>query len=310
MLGVFSSLNRRQVFAASAVAGAALTLKPSKASAAIAADGFTPVPIPEWAPYKDGVAEIPGTKLYYRDSGGSGVPLVLMHPATGSAVIWNYQQPAFVKAGYRVITYSRRGYFGSEPADPKNAGHPATDLLNLMNKLGIGKFAIMATAAGCTITLDFAMDHSDRLHAIVAAAGSFGNIDEPDYKRVNEAVLTKGFTEMPPEFRELGPSYRAANAAGVKEWLDLEHKALNGNRLGPTNVNKFNWTTLGRIKAPTLFVAGGADLYAPPPMLKLVAERVANAEMATVPDSGHSIYWEQPDQFNRIVTDFLARHVR
>ena len=41
---------------------------------------------------------------------GGGQPIVLLHPATGSGLIWAYQQPAFVKAGYRVIAYSRRGY--------------------------------------------------------------------------------------------------------------------------------------------------------------------------------------------------------
>ncbi|MDB5649718.1 MAG: alpha/beta hydrolase [Hyphomicrobiales bacterium] len=300
------TLGRRQLFAAAAIAGLGLTMTPVH-SANLPPDPFMPVPLPPLPSFKEGVAEIPDARLYYRDFGGDGVPVVLMHPATGSALMWGYQVPALVKAGYRVIAYSRRGYYGSDPADKANGGHPSIDLLHLMDKLGIGKFAMVATAAGCTIALDFAMDHSGRLAGMVVSSGSYGNIAEPDYKRVNDAVITKGFNEMPPEFRELGPSYRAANFEGVKLWLELEHQALSGNRAGPTNANKFTWANFARIKAPTLFIAGAADLYAPPPMMRLVASHVPGAEMIVVPDSGHSVYWEQPDAFNQIAIDFLAR---
>jgi pimeloyl-ACP methyl ester carboxylesterase len=300
-------LGRRQLFAAAALAGLGVTMTQAH-SATLPPDPFVPVPLPPLPPFVDGVAEIPDARLYYRDFGGNGPPVVLMHPATGSALMWGYQVPALVKAGYRVIAYSRRGYHGSDPADKTNGGHPSTDLVNLMDKLGIGKFAMVATAAGCTIALDFTIDHSDRLFGVVVSSGSYGNIDETDYKRVSAAVISKGFAEMPPEFRELGPSYRAANFEGVKHWLELEHKALSGNRSGPTNANRFTWANLARIKAPTLFIAGAADLYAPPPMMRIVASHVPDAEMVVVPDSGHSIYWEQPDVFNRLTIDFLARH--
>src|SRR6266581_7786490 len=52
----------------------------------------------------------PDVRLYYTDSGGNGVPVVLMHAATGSTTSWNNQTPAFVKAGYRVIAFDRRGW--------------------------------------------------------------------------------------------------------------------------------------------------------------------------------------------------------
>jgi pimeloyl-ACP methyl ester carboxylesterase len=308
-------LDRRLLLKGGVAAGAAAVLaSPASVTPAMAAlpeNQFKPVPMPPLPPFKEGIAEIPGTKLYYRDFGGDGVPLVLMHPATGSAIMWGYQIPAFVKAGYRVIAYSRRGYYKSETvADKNNAGQPSTDLRNLMDKLGIGKFAAVATAAGCTITLDFAMDHSDRLHAIVLSSGALGNLEEPEYRKVSDFVRTKGLEDMPPEFRELGPAYRGSNVEGTKEWLDLEHKAINGNRLGPTNVNKFTWATLARVKCPTLFIAGGSDLAAPPTMMRIAAERIANADMVIAPNTGHSVYWEQPDFFNNAVLDFLGRHVK
>ena len=45
-------------------------------------DPMTPVPIPPQVPVKEGFATLPGTKLWYWDTGGTGQPVVLLHPAT------------------------------------------------------------------------------------------------------------------------------------------------------------------------------------------------------------------------------------
>jgi pimeloyl-ACP methyl ester carboxylesterase len=95
------------------------------------ANPMIPVPIPAQVPAKDGVAQIPDTRLWYWDTGGQGVPIVLLHPATGSALIWGYQQPVLAKAGYRVIAYSRRGYYNSAPFDRNNPGIGSEDLRHL-----------------------------------------------------------------------------------------------------------------------------------------------------------------------------------
>jgi pimeloyl-ACP methyl ester carboxylesterase len=58
---------------------------------------------------------------------------------------------------------------------------------------------------------------------------------------------------------------------------------------------------------PTLFIAGGADLAAPPTMMRMVAGHVPGADMVVMSDVGHSGYWEQPEAFNRIVLDFIGR---
>jgi hypothetical protein len=52
-----------------------------------------------------GYADLPGVRLWYTDSGGSGAPLVLLHANTGNADSWQYNIPGFVEAGYRVITF-------------------------------------------------------------------------------------------------------------------------------------------------------------------------------------------------------------
>ena len=58
---------------------------------------------------REGYAALPGVRIWYVDTGGSGVPVVFMHAATGSSRVWEHQVPAFAAAGYRFIAYDRRG---------------------------------------------------------------------------------------------------------------------------------------------------------------------------------------------------------
>ncbi len=64
---------------------------------------------------------------------------------------------------------------------------------------------------------------------------------------------------------------------------------------------------LRNLRAPTLLVAGDADLIDPPPLLRLVAARIPGCELATIPEAGHSTHWERPAEWNRAVLTFLAR---
>src|SRR5262245_48728746 len=111
------SFSRRDMLEGSALlaAGAALVERSTAHAAAAMRDPMVPMPLPTQAPAKQGIAQPPGTRLAYWDTGGDGQPIVLLHPATGSALIWGYQQPVFARAGYRVIAYSRRGHHNSEP---------------------------------------------------------------------------------------------------------------------------------------------------------------------------------------------------
>src|ERR1700752_3095483 len=120
-------------------------------------DPMIPVPIPEQVPAKEGMAELPGPRRGYWDTGGTGEPVVLLHPASGSALIWLYQQPVFAKAGYRVIAYSRRNYYNSDSAPQDNPGTASEDLQNLIEFLGLEKFHIGSSAAGGSVAADYAL---------------------------------------------------------------------------------------------------------------------------------------------------------
>ncbi len=304
------SLSRRDLAAATLLAVAAAPLAGGTAHAAEnepAADPILPVPIPLQVPAREGTAQLADARLWYWDTGGDGAPVVLLHPASGSALIWLYQQPAFAKAGYRVIAYSRRGHYQSDPLRSDNPGVASEDLHRFVELLGLGKFHVLGSAAGGSIAADYALSHPDRLSSLTIACNSAGVREGAIFAAAN-AIRPKGWDDMPVEFQELGPSYRAANPEGVKQWLELERKAVIAGRPAQRSANVITEARLGEIRTPTLLMTGAADLFTPPAIMRMVAARIPGSETAVAAEAGHSVYWEQPEFFNRTVLGFLARH--
>lgn len=254
--------------------------------------------------------ELPGARIFYQDSGGSGTPVVFLHAATGSSRVWEYQIPAFTAAGYRFIAFDRRGWGRTviDPAGPQ-PGTGADDLLSLLDRLGIDRVHLVGTAAGAAVALDFSLSYPQRLRSLVFANG-IGGVQDQDYLDLGLRIRPAQFDALPPEVRELGPAYRAGHAEGTQRWMDLEKISRPAGPRVPAQPtrNRITFSMLETIKVSTLLLTGGADMYAPPPVLRLVAARIKNAESVIVPEAGHSAYWEEPQTFNRAVLDFIGKH--
>jgi pimeloyl-ACP methyl ester carboxylesterase len=299
---------RRVMLKGTALLAFGVADQPSNERVAVAAvDPLARQPVPAQAPAKEGIAALSGTRLFYWDTGGSGPAVVLLHPATGSALMWVYQQPVFANAGYRVIGYSRRGYYKSDAALKDNPGVAADDLHDLVGYLGIEKFHIVSSAAGGSVAADYALSHPEKLMSLVITSNSAG-VSTGDIARLSASLQPNGFDQMPPEFRELGPSYRAADPEGVRQWLELEHRALDGELVRQRPGNAISAEKLNTIGVPTLLMTGDADLYTPPSLLRRVAAQIPGSEVVIVPETGHAIYWERPDIFNQVVLDFIGKH--
>ena len=255
-------------------------------------------------------ADLPGVRLSYTDTGGKGVAVVFSHAATGSSRVWEYQVPAFTSAGYRVITYDRRGFGGStvDPGGPQ-PGTGADDLLGLVDHLGLDRFHLVGTAAGGIVAFDFAVSFPLRVRSLVVA-NSIGGVQDEEYLEMGRRLRPPQFNALPPDVRELGPSYRAANPDGTARWLALERQSRPEGTQPPVQAfrNRLTFSLLETITLPALLLTGDADLYSPPAVLRLFAARIKSSESVIVPEAGHSIYWEQPDVFNQKVLDFIRRH--
>ena len=283
-------------------------------AAAVLAVGLSVSSLPAQTPpavLREAYAQLPGVRIWYVDSGGNGVPVVFLHAATGSSRVWEHQIPAFTAAGYRFIAYDRRGYGRTviDPAGPQ-PGTGADDLQNLMDQLGIDRFHLVGTAAGGFTALDYAVSFPMRLRSLVIA-NSIGGVVDEDYRQLGRRLRpSPQFDALPPEFRELGPSYRAANPEGTARWMELEHTSRAAGPPAPAQTmrNQLTFSLVETIRVPTLMLTGAADLYAPPPVLRLFTARIKNSSSVIVPEAGHSAYWENPDLFNAAVLQFIREH--
>lgn len=254
-------------------------------------------------------AVLPGVRLHYLDTGGSGVPVVLLHAGTGSSQVWEHQLPAFTAAGYRVIAYDRRGYGRTVVLDDGPALAAADDLEALIRHLRIERLHLIGTAAGGIVATDYALSFGARLRSLVIANSLVG-VQDPEYLALGRRLRPQAFSALPPDLRELGPSYRAANPDGTARWIALE-RASRAPGAGPApqpSKNVVTFKALEAITVQTLLITGDADLYTPPPVLQLFAARFPRNETLVLPGVGHSAFWEQPDRFNQAVLAFLAKH--
>lgn len=263
---------------------------------------------PAQAPAAQGRLDVGGARISYWDTGGAGEAVVLVHPYSGSALNWGYQQPAFAAAGYRVIAYSRRGHHGSDAGSPENPGTGASDLYRLVEHLDVGRMHLVGLAAGADILPDFAVSWPERLLSL-AIGCTIGKPGDPAWSASESGLLPPEVRNLPRWISELGPSYRAACPEGVQRWRELEARSRTQKERVPVPArNEITPELIRRIATPTLLFTGDADLYMPPSRLRAYAAYWTDPEVVLFAEAGHSVYWEQYEAFNEVLLDFFHRH--
>lgn len=266
-------------------------------------------PFPVQAPAEAGVLDVAGGRIRYWTAGPpGGEPVVLCHPASQCAAIWLYQQPVLAGAGYRAIGWSRRGHGGSEQLPDGDPGTQTGDLRAMLDRLGVRRAHVVGAAAGGITATGMAVAHPERVASLVLA----GTIVSPDEEEWRQMYARLGIADLrgavSATFLELGPSYRAASPEGTARFTALEHAATSGPRLRQPLGVHVDWSALEALRCPTLFITGEADLYAPPPLARLLVSHMRAARLETMRETGHAPYWEAPAAFNGMLLAFLDQH--
>ena len=273
---------------------------------------------------------LPSGTLKYLDTGGKGVPLLLLHPV--NIRLWQYQIPAFAKAGYRVIAVDSRNHAPDGPREGFAGNEGQVRLDELVTQLNLPKFHIIGTDMNGGLALQYAMAHPDKIRSVVMS-GTLGNLRDPgpvpphtDLAALESSLRPAPFNELPLSARYLSPSYRAGNPDGAKRWLELEDEGNAGFPQpqlppggtpnvsgGPSGAPWPNQLTVEMLEAwtlPTMMITGDADNYTPPAMMRIFVSHLkhGNGAGAVIPESAHATYWENPDAYNRAVLAFIRKH--
>ena len=251
-------------------------------------------------------AELPGVKLWFTDSGGTGTPIVLLHANTGTSAAWASQVESFSLAGYRVIAFDRRGWGKSiaNPATGPQPGSIAGDLDALADYLKLDRFHLLGVAGGGFAALDYAAWHPEKLRSLVIGA-STGQVTDKEIADFIARIEIPDLRKQPAVYREIGPSYRGANPDGTRRWIEIEQHARQPGAPSQPLRTPNTFAKIEAIPTLTLVMAADADLLAPPALMRIWASHLKNHEWALMPDSGHAIAWEQPVTFNKKVLEFV-----
>ena len=246
-------------------------------------------------------APLPGVDLYY-ESIGEGPTLVFCHGADGNHLNWWQQVPAFADR-YRCIVFDHRGFGASRVEEGQGGdGHYVADMHAFLDHLGVADVRLVGQSMGNRSGLGYAVAHPERVKAVAVCDG-LGSFSDP---AIDERVAASRATrEIGPDFLgTLAPDFPQREPARTLLYTQISR--LNPKRpAGPTQA-KFGREDLARLPVPALFVAGEFDHLCPPEVLEELAGVVPNGRFALIRNTAHSAHYERPDEFNRILRQFLG----
>src|SRR4051812_13502243 len=263
-----------------------------------------------------GTLERPGCRLYFEVE-GSGPFLIFAHGLGGNHLSWWQQVPHF-RGRYTCVTFAHRGFApSSAPSAGPDPADYAGDLAALIDHLGAGEVRIVAQSMGGWTALEYALEHSGRAQALVLAstAGTiarapslFADADQlPTWERKAAAAAK----ELQAANIHVAGGGRFAREQPAAHFLYQEIDALSGvdkvklrQKLHETMTRPAD--ALRTLKVPTLWLTGDEDIVYPPFLSDILAKMMPNARVAQVKAAGHSVYFERPAGFNRIVDEFLS----
>ncbi|HVI68480.1 MAG TPA: alpha/beta hydrolase [Bradyrhizobium sp.] len=264
----------------------------ASAAAAHAAPQWLTLPATPTLPSaaQSGLAPVNGIKIWYA-SFGRGEPVLLIHGGLANSNYWGHQVRALQKH-YRVVVMDSRGHGrSSRNEQPYGYDLMASDVLALMDHLGIKKAAIVGWSDGAIIGLDIAMHHPERVSRLFAFAA---NSDPSGVADIAKSDVFNAYIERAgEEYKRLSPTpteYKSFVEQITKMWETQP-----------------NWTEadLAAIKVPTWIVDADHDEAIKRENTEFMAAHIPGAGLLIQPNVSHFSFMQDPEQFTNDVLHFL-----
>jgi pimeloyl-ACP methyl ester carboxylesterase len=254
------------------------------------------------------------------DSGGNGIPLVLLHGFPLNRTIWSSQVRGLSDVA-RVIAPDLSGFGGSAGGTgPKeriaaSMDEHAEDVIALLDSLHIESIVLGGVSMGGYVAMAFHRKFAHRLRGLILVDTRAGADTEKDKEARNGAMALareKGSAAIAERMLEkmLAPSMARADEALKRRLLELmSAQPVEGVVASLTAIRDRSSSieSVTRIRVPTLVVCGSEDALIPPSESVVLRDAIPGAVLEEIAGAGHLPNYEKPEAFERVVRAFLER---
>ncbi len=243
-------------------------------------------------------------------------PLVFLHGVGGGHHAWDRQLPWFAERGFAAHAWDQPGYGESALVEPYDLEQVSAALKRLIEALGEGPVVLVGHSMGGFIALESYARHPEVIKALVLCftSAAFGGASGDFAKQFVAERLAP--LDAGKSMAEMAAKLMPAMAGTKSDPAGLALAQRVMAEIAPATYRKAValLTTFDRrallptIKVPTLLVAGSDDRTAPASVMERMAAKIPGAEYVLLEGCGHLGPVDQPDEFNRALENFLARH--
>jgi epoxide hydrolase 4 len=285
-------------------------------------------------------AELPESTIHYV-SRGEGKPILFLHGFPQFWFLWR-RQLADLGRDHAVYAADMRGYnLSSKPEDPEayRMRHLLTDIVGLVEELGIAPLTLVGHDWGGIVSWAFALKHPDLLERLViidgpppftwnrdlrespkqraavnymielskASPGPEDLLSANDFKMVDEIVGRIGGREAQISDAERAVYHQAWSQPGaLRGGLNYYRAARMGEQVAAGGVPEEYDAKIRskQVEVPTLVIWGENDTALLPTLTRGLSEWVPRLRVELVPGAGHWVPYERPDVVNRLIREF------
>jgi pimeloyl-ACP methyl ester carboxylesterase len=248
---------------------------------------------------------------------GDGPPVVLLHGLSATRRYVVHRSKALPRAGYRTIGYDARGHGESDPPEDPDAydyADLAVDLLAVMDDFNLERAALAGVSMGAHTALRFALEHPERVSAVVVITPGYdGEAAETgkwdDMADALDAGGIEGFLESWGA-RDVSERFRGAALENARQRLSL-HRDLaavaRALRVVPRSSAFDGLEALREIGAPALVVGSrdDADPMHPLELAERYAEELPGGRLLVEDEGKPPLAW-QGARLSRAIAEFLS----
>jgi len=276
--------------------------------------------MPEVEGAERGFAQVNGARFAY-EVAGEGHPLVLIHGGLMDQSMWDEQFEAFAQH-YRVVRFDVRGFGQSDAPAAGDQFSLFEDVYGLLKFLGIDKTYVLGLSMGGSIALDFTLAHPEMVDALILVApGMSGDQTEPNeeelatWNQIEEAIKRGDLeqaTELETRIWVDGPKRSPGQVDPEVRRRVYDMNLHNYRRMGsaelpsPQHLEPPAAERLSGISAPTLLIIGDGDVRIMFIVMEKLEKGIRGAKKVVMQGVAHVPNMEQPQEFNRIVLNFLS----